>query len=136
VKRFIVDTNVLIAGLLTQRNSSPTVRWLRILLYGEQPVLVSPELLSEYRMVLQRKISGITGSDIDELLASILSHAHVVDPPAARERPPDAGDAHIGALLAADSDARLVTGDKALVEARADSRTLDPPNAAAQWLVS
>ena len=45
----ILDTNVFVAGLLSQEKSSPTVRILDGMLLGVFAYLLSPALLSEYR---------------------------------------------------------------------------------------
>jgi hypothetical protein len=70
------------------------VRWLRILFKGIEPVLGSTELLSEYRSMLLRKIGDMDASEVDDALATILSHAHVLEPPLAEQEPPDP-DAHL-----------------------------------------
>lgn len=127
---FIVDTSVLVAALLTRRPASPTVRWLEVLLDGTQPVLVSTALLAEYRAVLSRKPPALDESDVEALLEAVISHARIVDPP------PDPGDAHIWALLAAEPTACLITGDQALLNACRDGQALSPKDALDRWLTS
>lgn len=51
---FIVDTNVLVAGLITSQPSSPTAQVLDAMLDGRLFYLLSPALLREYRQVLLR----------------------------------------------------------------------------------
>ncbi|MCO6441669.1 MAG: PIN domain-containing protein [Nitrococcus mobilis] len=133
---FIVDTSVLVAALLTRRAASPTVRWLEVLLGGTQPVLVSTALLAEYRAVLSRKPPALDESDLEALLEAVISHARIVDPPPAATPPPDPGDAHIWALLAAEPTACLITGDQALLNACRDGRALSPKDALDRWLTS
>ncbi|MDN5863656.1 MAG: PIN domain-containing protein [Gammaproteobacteria bacterium] len=133
MRHYIVDTSVLVAGFLAQRESSPTVRWLRILLEGTESVVVSTDLLAEYRVVLQRK-AGMATVNVEAVLEAILSHALVLDPPPAAQAAPDPGDAHLWALLAADPKACLVTGDSALIEGEKDGRALNPKDAMTRWL--
>jgi predicted nucleic acid-binding protein len=133
MRHYIVGTSVLVAGLLTQRESSPTVRWLRILLEGAEPILGSPALVAEYRAVSLRKL-GMPAADVDAVLAAVLLHARILDPPPARQPPPDPGDARLWALLDEDSISCLVTGDAALIESRKDGRALNPRDALARWL--
>ena len=52
--RFIIDTNVLVAALITRDRTSPTARILDKMLNGTLVFLISPDLLAEYRNVLLR----------------------------------------------------------------------------------
>ena len=54
MQRVVVDTNVLVAGLLTTEQESPTARILDGTLNGRVLFLLSPRLLAEYRAVLLR----------------------------------------------------------------------------------
>ena len=51
----VVDTNVLVAALLSKRNDSPTVRVIRAMISGEFIPLYHKEILAEYEDVLHRK---------------------------------------------------------------------------------
>lgn len=118
----VLDTNVVVAGLLTRDREAPTARQLDLALAGRLRLLLSPELLAEYREVLLRpKIMArhrLEPSEIDEILTDLAWHAAVREPPAAAEpAPPDPDDAHLWALLAAEPEAFLVSGDEALVRA-------------------
>jgi len=116
---FIVDTNVLIAGLLTRRPDSPTVRLLDAMLDGSLMFLLSPELLAEYRAVLLRpriaSIHGLSESDVDALLTEITANAIWREPQPQPTPAPDSGDAHLWALLACEANAALITGDELLL---------------------
>ena len=50
----IVDTNVLVAGLLTQDSHSPTGYLVDAMVEGSLPFLLSPALLLEYKEALAR----------------------------------------------------------------------------------
>ena len=50
----VVDTNVVVSGLITSDATAPTARILDAMLRGELRFLLSEELLSEYRSVLLR----------------------------------------------------------------------------------
>jgi putative PIN family toxin of toxin-antitoxin system len=117
----IVDTNVVVAGLLTGSDTSPVARMLDGMLQAAWPFAVSEALLAEYHAVLARpglrKQHGLTLAEIETVLTAIAQHAIVLQPanaPAA----PDAGDQLLWDLLAARSDLLLVTGDKRLVQDR------------------
>jgi uncharacterized protein len=114
----IVDTNVVVAGLLTGSDASPVARILDGMLAAAFPFVVSEALLAEYRTVLVRpglrKLHGLTVAEVEKLLTDIAQHAIVLAPVAAPPAP-DPGDQLLWELLAAKADLLLVTGDKALL---------------------
>jgi uncharacterized protein len=113
----VVDTNVVVAGLITGNARSPTARILDGMRRGAFPFLLSDRLLSEYREVLLRpkirKRHGLAASEIDRILTEIATHA-IVREPAARTGAPDAKDNHLWSLLLDLPGSVLVTGDLAL----------------------
>ena len=126
----IVDTNVVVAGLLTGNATSPVARVLDGMLAAAFPFVVSEALLAEYRAVLVRpglrKQHGMTVAEVETLLTDIAQHAIVmtpgVGPPA-----PDSGDQLLWNLLAARADLVLVTGDQALQgDAAMRARVMSP----------
>ena len=65
MRRLIVDTSVLVAGLLTRDPTRPTAWFVDAMLKGRLMYLLSPALLEEYRRVLLRpkiRRPGRTGS--------------------------------------------------------------------------
>ncbi len=66
---FIVDTNVVVAGMLTDSRQSPVAQALDAMLAGTLIFLMSPALLDEYRAALLRpklaKLHGLTEAKID-----------------------------------------------------------------------
>ncbi len=126
----IVDTNVVVAGLLTGNDTSPVARILDGMLMAAFPFVVSEALLAEYRTVLVRpglrKLHGLTVAEVETLLTDIAQHAIVLVPVAAPPAP-DPGDQLLWELLAARADLLLVTGDKALQrDAGMQSRVVSP----------
>ena len=126
-KLWIVDTNVLVAGLLTADSESPTAKILDAMLSGQIRFLLSVELLTEYRAVLSRsairKRHKLIDSEVDALLEVLATNASVADISGRSETAPDAGDDHLWRLLAARSGTGLITGDAALLK-KAPSETL------------
>ena len=119
----VVDTNVVVAGLLTGNAASPVARILDGMLAATFPFVVSEALLAEYRTVLVRpalrKLHGLTVAEVEALLTDIAQDAIVPVPMAVPVAPaaqpaPDPGDQGLRDLLAARADLLLVTGDKAL----------------------
>ena len=127
----IVDTNVVVAGLLTGDATSPVAGILDGMLAAAFPFVVSVALLAEYRAVLVRpalrKQHGLTVAEIDRLLTDIARHAIVLAPGVESSSAPDPGDQLLWDLLAAKEDLLLVTGDKALQrDAAMRARVLSP----------
>ncbi|MEO5882414.1 MAG: putative toxin-antitoxin system toxin component, PIN family [Caldimonas sp.] len=116
----IVDTNVVVAGLLTTDDASPVARILDGMLAAAFSFVVSEALLAEYRAVLVRprlrKLHRLTIAEVETILTDIAQHAIVLAPIAAPPAP-DSGDQFLWELLAARADLLLVTGDKLLLEA-------------------
>ncbi len=126
----IVDTNVVVAGLLTANDASPVARILDGMLVAAFPFVVSEALLAEYRALLVRpglrKLHGLTIAEIETLLTDIAQHAIVLGPVAASPAP-DPGDQLLWGLLAARADLVLVTGDKLLLrDAGMRGRVMSP----------
>ncbi len=129
---FIIDTNVLIAGLISAQEGSPTVKIVDAMLGGRLIYLLSPELLCEYRTVLLRpkllRLHGLNEQQIDCLLTEITANAiwHEI-PTASAEEVPDPGDKHLWDLLATEPAAILVTGDRLLFENPPKQSTVASP---------
>lgn len=93
---FVLDTNVLVAGLFSRRGAS---FWLleRAIL-GELPIAISVALALEYEDVLLRPAlladSWASADQVSTVLDALLAQAVLVQPIHIRRRPtlPDAGD--------------------------------------------
>lgn len=130
----IIDTSVVVAGLLTAAPRAPTARILDGMLWARFPFLLSVDLLAEYRRVLLRpRISerhGLSEAEIDVILLRIAENAMVSDPGRSTSVPPDPGDQLLWDIMAAHPGSVLVTGDKALLasgrEVVGPSEALEP----------
>ena len=115
---YIVDTNVVVSGVIANDLDSPPARIVDAMLDGSFLYSLSPELLHEYADILRRsrieRIHGWTGEQIDRFLTDLVANS-VWREPAATGTAPDPGDDHLWALLAAHRQACLVTGDQLLV---------------------
>lgn len=129
---FIVDTNVIAAGLITGRPDSPTARVLDDMLSGSLIYLLSPDLLNEYRHVLLRpkltRLHGLQAPEVEQILIELTANAIWRDPPADRShRAPDPCDGHLWDLLASEPAAILITGDHLRIEnPRPQSSVISP----------
>ena len=118
----IVDTNVVVAGLITRNDTSPVARVLDGMLGAAFSFVLSEALLAEYRAVLVRpvlrKLHGLTVAEVEEILTDLAQHAIVLAPMPTPPAPlaPDPGDQLLWELLAAKADLALVTGDKLLLK--------------------
>lgn len=117
----IIDTNVVVAGLLTANDASPVARILDGMLAAVFPFVVSEPLLAEYRTVLVRpnlrKLHGLTIAEVETILTDLAQHAIVLNPASAAAPPaPDPGGQLLWDLLANRADLLLVTGDKLLLQ--------------------
>ncbi len=113
----VIDTNIVVAGLLTSRAEAPVARVLDGMLAARFPFALSEALLTEYRSVLLRRkltrLHALNAAEIDTLLTELVTHAILINP-AAGPPAPDAGDQLLWDLLASRHDLQLVTGDKRL----------------------
>lgn len=127
---FVIDTNVVVAGLLASRADSPVARVLDGMLAAKFAYVLSEPLLAEYRAVLLRphliKLHGLSEAEVDTVLQELAQHAIVLSTPDRTTQPPaqsatslapDPGDQFLWDLLATRADLVLVTGDKRLLAA-------------------
>lgn len=141
-RQVVVDTNVLVSGLLTHDPLSPLAIILDGMLTGRIRFLLSSRLLAEYREVLLRprvqRRHGLAVTEVDELLTEIAvvaawrePHTTVVEAKDAgpQAAAPDPGDDHLWELLRLADDAILVTGDALLVERPPEFASVMTPRA-------
>ena len=118
LKPAVIDTNIVVSGLITADVDSPIAKILDGMLTGKIPYLMSEELLIEYAKVLRRpklaSLHRLTEQEIDTLLAEIVANAMWREPAPAGEAP-DSDDSHLWRLLASEYGSILVTGDKLLL---------------------
>lgn len=116
---FIIDTNVVVAGLLTGDAASPVARILDGMLGAAFPFALSEALLAEYRKVLVRptlrKLHGLKVTEVETILTDLVQNA-VILKQAAAPPAPDPGDQFLWDLLVARNELVLVTGDKRLLQ--------------------
>lgn len=121
----IIDTNVVVAGLITKNPRATVCRILDAMLSGSLPYLMSPDLLDEYQHLLSRpkisRLHGLNIKEVDCILEELAANAVWRDPTASDDAP-DPGDNHLWSLLKSQQGSILVTGDKML--------TANPPGKA------
>ena len=110
----VVDTNVLVAALLSKRDDSAVVRVIRAMLSGEFTPLYHKEILEEYEDVLHRKKKyDLSEKAIQTLLNAIRRFGIEVFPKATGEIFIDEDDIifYEVAMEKRDDNAYLVTGN-------------------------
>jgi putative PIN family toxin of toxin-antitoxin system len=106
----VLDTNVLVAGLL--KPFGPSAAVLRLILTGTVEIAHDYRILAEYRDVLARPVFGFGSSLVDALLAQIEEEGIPVTPPPSSISWPDPSDAPFWeTALAADAEF-LISGNK------------------------
>jgi putative PIN family toxin of toxin-antitoxin system len=113
----LVDTNVVVSGLITGSAASPTAEVLDGMIAGRFRFVLSLDLISEYRDVLTRTRirarHGLSEAQIETILKEVVANAAIVEvepEPASRWK----GDHHLLRVLTASANALLVTGDERL----------------------
>lgn len=126
----VIDTNVVISGLITSDSAAPTARILDGMLEGCFPFLLSGELLSEYwrvpRRTAIRRLHSLSDQELESLLTAVVVNAIFREAPATTEKAPSREDQHLWDLLATEPGAVLVTGDRALLESRKRRSVISP----------
>lgn len=119
-KPVVIDTNVVVAGLITSNEESPVCRILDSMLCGRFAFVLSNTLLDEYRRVMLRdairNLHGLSPNQVDVILTEIVTNAIIRDPGVASQTAPDPGDNHLWDLLRHTKNAMLVTGDRKLID--------------------
>ena len=115
----VVDTNVLVSGLITADDESPVCLILDAMLAGRIRFLLSADLLDEYREVLLRpkikKLHALDQGEIDKILTEVVANG-IWRETSGSEAAPDPGDSHLWRLLRTQPGSLLVTGDRLLLE--------------------
>jgi predicted nucleic acid-binding protein len=127
----VIDTSVVVSGLLTGERAAPTATVLEGMVRGRFAYLLSLDLLAEYREVLLRpriaRRHGLGDAEVESILTELAMNGRVCEPPPGTGAVPDPGDRHLWTLLESDPGALLVTGDAALQRgAPAPGRVLSP----------
>jgi predicted nucleic acid-binding protein len=127
----VIDTNVLVSGLLTRLAASPSVRIVDAMLAARFRYALSIDLLAEYRSVLLRRRirsrHGLSEAEVDVILVDIAANGFLVDgevEPTAQGRQP--GDEHLWQLMRAATTAVLVTGHRRLAAHELGDRVMAP----------
>lgn len=70
-KYVVIDTNVLVSGLLTRNEFSPTLKILKLLADNTITPVYSSEIIKAYREVLLRDKFGFSQNTVDMIINDI-----------------------------------------------------------------
>ena len=76
----VIDTNVLVSALLSDKDDAATVQVVGKVISGEIIPVYSNVITKEYRVVLSRKKFGFSGDLIEYLMSAIEKYGILVDP--------------------------------------------------------
>ena len=109
--KIVLDTNVLVSGLLTPFGSSGEI--LRMVFSGELTLCLDARILAEYKDVLHRPKFKFNREHISELLDFIKQYGHFTSSAPFQIRLPDLDDEPFLEVAIAGQVVSLVTGNSA-----------------------
>ncbi|MCR5041278.1 MAG: putative toxin-antitoxin system toxin component, PIN family [Clostridia bacterium] len=110
----VIDTNVLVSALLSEKDDAATVQVVEKALGREIVPIFSSSVIGEYREVLNRKRFGFSPDAVDHLLSAFEQFGILLEPSASGVILPDMKDLPFYEVVLEkrkDSDAYLVTGN-------------------------
>ena len=107
----VIDTNVLVSGLLARNGSSAVVKVFDAMMRGIITPVICDEILSEYSEVLNRPKFGLPSSLVESILTSIRQHGVRAERVQTDESFPDPKDIVFYEIAIANDDSYLVTGN-------------------------
>ena len=107
----VIDTNVLVSALLSQKNDSATVQVIEKVLKREITPLYSDEILSEYTNVLNRKKFNFSKDAVDCLVEAIKTFGILKNPSDNEIILPDMKDVPFYKIILEDEKSYLITGN-------------------------
>ena len=107
--RIVLDTNVLVSGLLTPHG--PPGRLVDLLLAGEVTLIYDDRILSEYHEVLERPRFDFDPGDVEDVLKLFATEGEAVTAPPLAVELPDPDDLPFVEVATAGRADALVTGN-------------------------
>lgn len=105
----VVDTNIIISGLISPNSSSGTI--LKLILSGKIKLCIDSRIISEYREVLLRKKFKFEKESIDYILEEIETEGIKIFPEPLDLQLPDKGDLPFLEVAVAGNIKVLITGN-------------------------
>ncbi len=108
----VIDTNVLVSGLMTKNPASPPVRIVEALLLGLFTMVFNDDVMAEYSDVLRRPRLRLDEQDVKSLLAFISAYGLPGKTVASNADFADEDDRVFFELASGHPGAKLVTGNQ------------------------
>lgn len=108
--KVVIDTNVLVSGLLKPHNHPGAI--VRLLASGHLQAVYDARILSEYREVLRRPLFGFELNDVEALLSYVKDSGLLVTAPPLKIHLPDPDDEPFLEAAMAEPGTSLITGNK------------------------
>ncbi|MBC7107003.1 MAG: putative toxin-antitoxin system toxin component, PIN family [Firmicutes bacterium] len=131
--KVVLDTNVLVSGLLKAHSSAGMI--VRLMAAGLLQVVYDGRILAEYRQVLTRPRFGFREAEVEALISQIETDGILAVAQPLPERLPDPDDEPFLEVALAVEGAILVTGNKKHFRTACAGKTtlLDPGEFIALW---
>lgn len=107
----VIDTNVIVAALLTKNHDSPTARVMRAVFAGDVVPLFNGDIINEYREVLYRDRLQLDREQCDQAISFIIDKGRNIQSISSNEDFLDPDDRVFYEVALAETDAHLVTGN-------------------------
>ena len=110
----VIDTNVIVASLLTRNHDSATARVMDAVYSGNVTPLVCDEMLAEYADVLYRPRLKLDAAKCEYILSLISDIGKRIDPASSTVEMPDEDDRvflEVAMAGQSEGESRLVTGN-------------------------
>ena len=105
----VLDTNVIVSGLLTPLGSSGQI--VRMVFSGELTLMLDARILSEHREVLQRPKFRFNAENVETLLEFLIHYGRFVSGSPLENRLPDPDDEPFLEIAMAGNAEALITGN-------------------------
>ena len=112
MKYAVIDTNVLVAAMITHNEMSPTVKVVEAIGEGKITPLYNEEIVSEYKEVLSRSKFGFLDTSVARLIRTMMDKGVKAERIFSGETFPDASDAVFYEIALSKDGSYLVTGNK------------------------
>jgi len=112
MKYAVIDTNVLVAAMITHNVMSPTVKVVEAIGEGKITPLYDEEIVTEYKEVLSRSKFGFLGTSVARLIRTMMDKGVKAERIFSGETFTDASDAVFYEVALSKDGSYLVTGNK------------------------
>ena len=109
----VIDTNVIVAAMMSKHSDSATVKVINAVREGRLKPVLAPDIIAEYGEVLSRSKFQFVEEDVRQTIDAIVANAVFLEPKSSGETFADESDRvfYEVALAGHDDDTRLVTGN-------------------------